>query len=65
MTSDTDTKKVLDIHRKMIDKPVRVMEGSYSWVGKVIDIVDTDNFLVKRNKDTEPKKISMFDIRSL
>tara|TARA_R100001163_G_C5027794_1_gene168891 strand:- start:426 stop:623 length:198 start_codon:yes stop_codon:yes gene_type:complete len=65
MTSDTDTNKVLDIHRKMIDKTVRVMEGSYTWIGKVIDVVDTDNFLIKRNKDAEPKKINMFDIRSL
>ena len=65
MTSDTDTKKVLDIHRRMIDKTVRVMEGSYTWIGKVIDVVDTENFLVKRNRDSEPKKINMFDIRSL
>ena len=65
MTSDTDTNKVLDIHRKMIDKTVRVMEGSYTLIGKVIDVVDTDNFLVRRNKDAEPKKINMFDIMSL
>ena len=65
MTSDTDTKKVLDIHRRMIDKTVRVMEGSYTWIGKVIDVVDTENFLVKRNRDSEPKKINMFDIRYL
>tara|TARA_Y100000361_G_scaffold49999_1_gene43444 strand:+ start:679 stop:876 length:198 start_codon:yes stop_codon:yes gene_type:complete len=65
MTSDTDTNKVLDIHRRMIDKTVRVMEGSYTWIGKVIDVVDTENFLVKRNRDSEPKKINMFDIRSL
>lgn len=65
MTSDTDTNKVLDIHRRMIDKTVRVMEGSYTWIGKVIDVADTENFLVKRNRDSEPKKINMFDIRSL
>jgi len=65
MTSDTDTKKVLDIHRRMIDKTVRVMDGSYTWIGKVIDVVDAENFLVKRNRDSEPKKVNMFDIRSL
>tara|TARA_Y100000592_G_scaffold52137_1_gene82416 strand:- start:1384 stop:1581 length:198 start_codon:yes stop_codon:yes gene_type:complete len=65
MTCDTDTNKVLEIHRKMVDKTVRVLEGSYTWIGKVIDVVDTDHFLVKRNRDAEPKKINMFDIRSL
>jgi hypothetical protein len=65
MTSDTNTDKVLEIHRKMVDKTVRVLDGSYSWIGKVVDIVDKDNFLVRRNKDSEPKEINMFNIRSL
>tara|TARA_R100000742_G_C4270312_1_gene88982 strand:- start:1226 stop:1423 length:198 start_codon:yes stop_codon:yes gene_type:complete len=65
MTSNSDTNKVLGIHRRMIDKTVRVLEGSYTWIGKVIDVVDTENFLVKRNRDAEPKTINMFDIRSL
>jgi len=65
MTSDTSTEKVLEIHSKMIDKTVRVFDGSYSWIGKVVEVVDKDNFLVRRNRDSEPKKVSMFDIRSL
>tara|TARA_Y100000361_G_C10925886_1_gene221345 strand:- start:50 stop:247 length:198 start_codon:yes stop_codon:yes gene_type:complete len=65
MTTDTDKEKVITIHKKMVDKTVRVLEGSYTWVGKVIDVVDTENFLVKRNKDSEPKTINMFDIRSI
>ena len=65
MTSDTNVDKVLEIHRKMVDRTVRVLEGSHSWIGKVMDIVDTDHFLVRRNRDSEPKKINMFDIRSL
>ena len=65
MTSDTDTNKVMEIHRRMVEKTVRVLEGPYSWIGKVVDVVDTDHFLVKRNKESEPKKINMFDIRSL
>ncbi len=65
MTSDTDTNKVMDIHRRMVAKTVRVLEGPYSWIGNVIEVVDTAHFLVKRNKESEPKKINMFDIRSL
>jgi len=65
MTSNSDTNKVLGIDRRMIDKTVRVLEGSYTWIGKVIDVVDTENVLVKRNRDAEPKTINMFDIRSL
>ncbi len=65
MTTDTNKEKVITIHKKMVDKTVRVLEGSYTWVGKVIDVVDTENFLVKRNKDSEPKTINMFDIRSV
>jgi|TARA_R100000700_G_scaffold39967_1_gene54176 hypothetical protein len=65
MTSDTNAEKVLEIHRRMVDKTVRVLEGSHSWIGKVMDVVDTDHFLIRRNKDSEPKKINIFDVRSL
>jgi hypothetical protein len=65
MRSDIDTERVLDIHRKMVDKTVRVLEGSYSWIGKVVEIVDSENFLIKRNRESDPKQVNMFDIRSL
>lgn len=65
MRSDTDRERMLDIHRKMVDKTVRVIDGSYSWIGKVVDIVDSENFLIKRSRENDPKQVNMFDIRSL
>ena len=51
MTKDTDIDKVLEIHRKMIGKTVRVLDGNYSWIGKVTEVLDEQNFSVKRNKE--------------
>tara|TARA_R100000008_G_scaffold84123_2_gene70797 strand:- start:1133 stop:1330 length:198 start_codon:yes stop_codon:yes gene_type:complete len=65
MTKDTDIDKVLEIHRKMIGKTVRVLDGNYSWIGKVTEVLDEQNFSVKRNKEADPKTVNMFDIRSL
>jgi len=49
----------------MIGKTVRVLDGDYSWIGKVMEVLDEQNFSVKRSKEADPKKINMFDIRSL
>jgi len=65
MTKDTNIDRVLEIHRKMIGKTVRVLDGDYSWIGKVMEVLDEQNFSVKRSKEADPKKINMFDIRSL
>jgi len=54
-----------EVNQKLIDKSVRVIEGDDSWVGKVIEVVDHETFSVKRNKASEAKNVSMFDIRSL
>ena len=54
-----------EINQKLIDKSVRVIEGDDSWVGKAVEVVDHETFSVKRNKASEAKNVSMFDIRSL
>lgn len=54
-----------EVNQKLIDKSVRVIEGDDSWVGKVVEVVDHETFSVKRNKASEAKNVSMFDIRSL
>lgn len=57
--------KMMEINQRMIDKTVRVVEASAnSWIGKVVSVVDHENFFVRRNKDSEPQMVNMFDIRS-
>ena len=57
--------KMMEINQRMIDKTVRVIEASAnSWVGKVVSVVDHENFFIRRGKDDEPQIVNMFDIRS-
>ena len=65
MTTDTDPDKILEIHKKMINKTVKVLNDNSSWVGRVVDVVDTENFAVSKSKDAEPQTVNIFDIRSL
>ena len=44
---------------------VKVVEGNGSWTGKVVGVVDHETFSVRRSKSSEPRDVSMFDIRSL
>jgi len=65
MTTDTSPEKILEIHKKMIDKTVKVLEGNFSWIGRVVDVVDEQNFSVRKNRDSVPQTVNMFNIRSL
>jgi len=66
MITDTNIDKVMDIHKRMIDKTVRVLSSNNSsWVGRVTDVVDEQTFAVRRHKDAETQTVNMFDIRSL
>jgi len=52
-------------NERMVDKTVRVTEGETNgWIGKVVSVIDHENFSVRRSKDSEPQVVSMFDIRS-
>ena len=65
MTTDTNPERILEIHKKMVDKTVKALEGNFSWIGRVVDVLDEENFSVKKNRDSEAQTVNMFDIRSL
>ena len=65
MTTDTAPDRILEIHKRMINKTVKVLNNNSSWVGRVVDVIDTENFAVSRSKDAEPQTVNIFDIRSL
>ena len=65
MATDTDPDRILEIHKRMINKTVKVLNNNSSWVGRVVDVVDTENFAVSRNKDTEPQTVNIFDISAI
>jgi len=60
-----EQEKMMEINQRMVDKTVRVVEASTnSWIGKVVNVIDHENFSVRRNKDSEPQAVNLFDIRS-
>ena len=60
-----EQEKMIEINQRMVDKTVRVVEAkTNNWTGKVVSVIDHENFFVKKNKDAEPQMVSMFDIRS-
>ena len=64
--TDQEQKKMMEINERMVDRTVRVTEGQASgWIGKVVSVIDHENFFVRRNKDSEAQTVNMFDIRSL
>jgi len=65
MTTDTDPTRILEIHKRMIDKTVKVLEGNFSWIGRVVDVVDEQNFSIRRNRESVPQTVNMFNIRSI
>jgi hypothetical protein len=65
MTTDTEPDKILEIHKKMVNKTVKVLDNSSSWIGRVVEVIDTENFAISRNRDMEPQVVNMFNIRSL
>jgi hypothetical protein len=65
MIIDTNPEKILEIHKKMIDKTVKVLEGNFSWIGRVVDVLDEQNFSVRKSRESVPQTVNMFNIRSL
>ena len=61
-----EQQKMTEINERMVNKTVRVTEAetNNSWTGKVVSVVDHENFFIRRSKDSEPQKVNMFDIRS-
>ena len=60
-----EQQKMMEINERMVDKTVRVNEGrTSSWIGKVVSVIDHENFFVRRSKDSEPQTVNMFNIRS-
>jgi len=60
-----EQQKMMEINERMVNKTVRVVEGgTSSWVGKVTEVIDHENFFVKRSKDSEAQTVNMFNIRS-
>ena len=50
--------------KKMVGKFVEV-NGSFLWKGKIIKVVDEENFLIEEVGSSRKEKVSIFDIRSL
>jgi len=52
-----------NINSRSVGKTVYVVTNYGGWFGEVIDIVDTDTFLVK-NTNGKVSPVSIFDIRN-
>ena len=50
----------------MIDKVVKVVDLNDSyWVGKIMDVIDHETFSIRKNKNSDPKNVNMFNVRSM
>ena len=64
--SDEEKKKMVEINKKMVDKVVKIVDLNDSyWVGKIMDVVDHETFSIRRNKNSDPKEVSIFNVRSM
>lgn len=64
--TNQEQKKMMEINERMVDRTVRVTEGQTNgWIGKVVSVIDHENFFIRKNKDSEAQTVNMFDIRSL
>jgi len=64
--TEEEMRKMIDANKKMVDKTVKVVDINESyWVGKIMDVVDHETFSIRRNRNSEPKDINMFDVRSM
>jgi hypothetical protein len=60
-----EQKRMKEINERMVDKTVRVIEAeTNNWTGKVVEVIDHENFSIRRHKDSEPQTVNMFNIRS-
>ena len=61
-----EKKKMVDVNKKMIDKVVKVVDLNDSyWVGKIMDVIDHETFSIRKNKNSDPKNVNMFNVRSM
>jgi hypothetical protein len=65
--SEEEKKKMVEANKRMVDKVVKIVDPSSSsyWVGKIMEVIDHETFSIRRNKNSEPKDINMFDVRSM
>jgi len=64
--TEEEIQRMVDANKKMVDKTVKVVDTNESyWIGKVMDVVDHETFSIRRNRNSEPKDINMFDVRSM
>lgn len=53
----------IEINKRLIGKPVRVLETGEEWLGTVVSVEDEDTFLVSDGEKN--RKVDIFNIRSL
>ena len=56
--------QIINFNKKMIGKNVVITNNNQTVKGKIIDVVDEENFLVEVSKTKENIEVSMYDIRS-
>tara|TARA_R100000406_G_scaffold87654_1_gene72478 strand:- start:214 stop:402 length:189 start_codon:yes stop_codon:yes gene_type:complete len=56
--------QTINFNKKMIGKKVIVVNSGEEIKGKIVDVVDEENFLVEVSKTKENIEVSMYDIRS-
>ena len=56
--------QIINFNKKMIGKNVVITNNNQTVKGKIIDVLDEENFLVEILKSKEKVEVSMYDIRS-
>ena len=56
--------QTINFNKKMIGKKVIVVNSGEEIKGKIVDVVDEENFLVEVSKTKENIEVSMYEIRS-
>lgn len=53
----------IDINKRLIGKPVKVLDHENEWLGTVVSVEDEETFSVSDGEKI--RKVDIFDIRSL
>lgn len=53
----------IEVNKRLIGKPVKVLESGEEWFGTVVSVEDEDTFSVSDGEKI--RKVDIFDIRSL
>lgn len=56
--------QTINFNKKMIGKKVIVVNSGEEIKGKIVDVIDEENFLVEVSKTKQNIEVSMYDIRS-